>query len=197
MLAASFALLAWSCQAVDPTEMIVLVDTNLPIASQSGTPALAGQIRTISFQVDCVAEAGDPPCRLRDRDVATFTGLEQSYEQAGLGTRPPFYFVLRRDVVGVRRTFRVTATAHVGPAAAEEIVTATVSAPTVESEAQVMVLVLRDECLGATCSGTMTCTLGGGCAPIAQTTQTWPGNCASVTRPGLTMRECTDNLFMP
>lgn len=194
----AFALAMLGCAAVDPTEMIVLVDTNLPIASQSGAPALAGQIRSISFQVDCIADPGDPPCRLRDRDTSTFTGLEQSYEQSGLGTQPPFTFVLRRDVAGLRRTFRVTATALVGPAGAgEQTIEVTASAATIEGEAHVLVLALRDECLDATCATDTTCTLGGGCAPVAQDSLSWPGDCASVPRPGLEARECTDDLFMP
>lgn len=199
-LLAAFALVLalTGCAAIDRTEMIVLVDTNLPVASQMGTPALAGQIRSISFQVECLAEMGDAPCRLRDRDMATFTGLEQSYEQSGLGTRPPFYFVLRRDVPGLRRTFRVTATALVGPAGAgEQTIVVTASAATTEGEAHVLVLALREECLDATCATGTTCTLGGGCAPVAEAAPSWPGDCASVARPGLATRECTDNLFTP
>ncbi len=196
--AALAGLASTSCAAIDPTELVILVDTNLPIAAQDGTPVADGQIRSISFDVECVAFAGDPPCRLRDRDSATFSGLDQSYEQAGLGTRPPFYFVLRRDGAGVERTFRVTATARVGPAGAgEQTVIATASTTTSEGEARVIVLSLLADCLDVSCATSTTCTVGGGCAPIAQASQAWPGTCGAVARPGLAMRECTDDLFVP
>lgn len=187
-----------SCAAVDPTEIIVLVDTNVPIAGQDGGPVAAGEIRTISFTVSCIAGASDPPCRLRDRDETTFTGLDQSYEQAGLGTRPPFYFVLRRDAAGLERTFAVTATAHLGPVdSIDETVTATALTTTVEGQPRVIVLPLLDDCISVTCGTGMTCIVGGGCGPIAQASQAWPGDCASIARPGLPMRECSDDLFVP
>lgn len=198
LVALAASALGTSCAAIDPTEIVVLVDTNLPLAGQDGGPVADGEIRTISFVVDCLADAGDPACRLRDRDESTFTGLDQSYEQAGLGTRPPFYFVLRRDAAGVERTFRVTATAHLGPAdATDETVSATALTTTSEGEVRVMVLPLLSDCVGVACGTGMTCNVGGGCGPIAQASQPWQGSCASVARPGLSMRECADDLFVP
>lgn len=186
------------CVAADPTEMVVLVDTDLPLASQDGSPVLPGEIREISFEIACIAETGDPPCRLRMRDETTFTGFAQSYAEAGLGTRPPFYFVIRRDQPGLRRTFRVTATARVGPEGAdEETVVATASAAVVEGEARTLTVSLREECLNVTCAESTSCTLGGGCAPIDQPAPPWTGSCESITRPGLPSRACEDDLFVP
>jgi hypothetical protein len=184
------------CVAADPTEMIVLVDSDLPVASQDGSPVVAGEIREISFQIECLAEEGDPPCRLRMRDETTFSGFVQSYAEAGLGTRPPFYFVMRRDAPGLRRTFRVTATARVGPEGMdEETVVATASAPLVEGDARVLTVSLREECLNVSCARDTSCTLGGGCAPTTQPTPAWTGSCEAVTRPGLPSRACEDDLF--
>jgi hypothetical protein len=198
---AGLALSGAGCVATDPTEMVVLVDTDLPIASQDGGAILPGEIRSIRFQVDCIAEMGDPPCRLRGRDETTFMGLEQSYAEANLGTRPPFYFVLRRDAAGLRRTFRVTATAFVGPDlpddSMEERVVSIASAATVEGEARVMVVGLRQECLNVECGAEQTCTLGGGCAPPATPANVWTGTCETVARPGFPSRACEDDLFTP
>jgi hypothetical protein len=197
-LCALGALLALAgCEVTDPTELVVLVDTDLPIASQSGEPALAGELRSVRFDVECLAAEGDPPCRLRGGEASTFTGLEQSYEAAGLGARPPFYFVLRRDVAGVQRTFRITATAAVGPLDDAQTISSTVSAETVEGEARVVVLALREDCVDVMCADGTSCALGGGCGPIAQTAAPWPGSCAAVGRPGLAMAECEDDLFSP
>jgi len=186
------------CEVNDPTELVVLVDTDLPLASQAGEPVLAGELRSIRFDVECIAAEGDPPCRLRGGEASSFSGLEQSYEAAGLGTRPPFYFVLRRDEPGVTRTFRVTATAAVGPAGMDEqSVVVTASAATVEGEARVFLLAVREDCLDVTCADGTTCALGGGCAPIAQTRVPWTGDCATIGRPGLEARACEDDLFAP
>lgn len=197
-LALAVALLvAPGCAAADPTEMVILVDTDLPIGPQvSGEPVLAGQIRQISFRVECIADPGDPPCRLRMRDETVFEGLTQSYVAPSLGTRPPFYFVLERDQPGLTRTIRVEATARLGPDALdEETVIAAGSVRTTEAEARVMVLALREECINVPCTGDMACTLGGACAPITQSAPIWPGNCADVARPGLPSRECEDVQF--
>ncbi|MFO0715111.1 MAG: hypothetical protein U0353_35060 [Sandaracinus sp.] len=196
LLAAS-SLGSSACGASDPTEIVVLVDTDLPIAAQDATtPVAPGQIRSISFRITCTAEPGDSPCRLRGRDMSVFEGLTQSYEAAGLGARPPFYFVLERDAPGAVRTFRVDATALVGPAGSdEETVTVSASAATVEGESRVLILPLREECLNVDCGTDATCALGGGCGPIAQTPPSWPGTCAAVSRPGLASRECDDNQF--
>jgi hypothetical protein len=193
------AMLVPACVASDPTEMVVLVDTDLPLGPQSaGEAVLPGEIRTIRFHVDCIAEAGDPPCRLRGRDETSFDGFEQGYTQPGLGTRPPFYFVIQRDAPGLTRTLRVEALARVGPEGAdEETVVAVASARTVEGEVRVMTLALREECLNVACGADMSCSLGGGCAPIAQSAPAWTGLCAAVTRPGLPSRECEDDLFAP
>ncbi len=188
-----------ACVAADPTEMVVLVDTDLPIGSQdASSPVLPGEIRSIRFRVDCIADPGDPPCRLRMRDETSFDGFEQSYTQPGLGTRPPFYFVLQRDAPGVTRTLRVEALARVGPEGVdEETVVASASARTVEGEVRVMTVALREECLNVACGEGMSCALGGGCAPIVQSAPPWTGLCAAVTRPGLPSRECEDDLFAP
>ncbi|GAB4204669.1 MAG: hypothetical protein OHK0013_19810 [Sandaracinaceae bacterium] len=189
------------CVATDPTEMVVLVDTDLPIASQDGSAVLPGEIRSIRFEIACLAEMGDPPCRLRGRDETTFNGFEQSYVEANLGTRPPFYFVLRRDAPGLRRTFRVTATAFVGPDleddTMEERVVSIASASTVEGEARVMVVGLRQECLNVECASGYTCALGGGCAPPTTPANVWTGACETVARPGFPSRACEDDLFAP
>lgn len=198
LLGAALSLAGSGCVATDPTEMVVLVDTDLPIASQDGSAVLPGEIRSIRFQVDCLAEMDDPPCRLRGRDETTFSGLEQSYVEANLGTRPPFYFVLRRDAPGLRRTFRVTATALVGPEGLDqEQIVATSSAATVEGEARVMVVGLRQECLNVMCADGTTCTLGGGCAPPSTPANAWTGSCETVARPGFPSRACEDDLFAP
>lgn len=190
-------LLAPGCAAIDPTEMVVLVDTDLPIGPQmSGVPVGAGEIREITFRVECIADPGDPPCRLRMRDEAVFVGLTQSYVAPSLGTQPPFYFVLERDEPGLTRTIRVDATARLGPEAVdEETIVASASARTVEGEARVMIVALREECINVPCSGETACTLGGACAPITQSPPVWPGTCAEVPRPGLPSRECEDVQF--
>lgn len=198
LVALPCALLGAGCEVTDPTELIVLVDTDLPLASQSGEPVLAGELRSIRFDIACVAAEGDPPCRLRGGEASSFSGLEQSYEAAGLGTRPPFYLVLRRDEPGVTRTFEVTATASVGPPGPDaQTVVVTASAATIEGEARVVVLALRESCIDVMCGEGTTCALGGGCAPIAQTPLPWTGSCGSVGRAGLEARECEDDLFAP
>jgi hypothetical protein len=197
-VAGAIPLTAMGCVATDPTEMVVLVDTDLPIGSQDGSPVLPGAIRTIRFEVACIAETGDPPCRLRGRDETTFSGFQQSYAEANLGTRPPFYFVLRRDAPGLRRTIRVTATATLGPEGGDdETVVATASAATVEGDVRVMVVGLRRECVNVTCPADMTCTLGGGCAPPSTPAVAWTGSCETVPRPGFPSRACVDDLFAP
>ena len=152
------ALLPASCAtAVQPTELIVFVESDLPIGPRNPLePVLDTQIQQISFRIECVAAEGDPPCDLGRGMSVLDNAFVQQYTRPTVGTAPPFYFVLLRDHAGVPRTIRVTATATLGEGTAMTL-TARVEGTTVEGQSRVLTLALRSECRTTTCGATETC----------------------------------------
>lgn len=192
----AFAVLGCRPAVVQPTELIVFLDSDLAIGPRNTSMSVGpDQIRSISFQIECMAEEGDPTCSLNGRGSSITDAFQMRYDAPTLGTALPFYAVLSRTTSGAPRTFRVTATATLGDGT--EMLRTTAQATTIEGQTRVLPLALRAECRTVMCPANQTCSRGGSCVPIETPTQTWTGRCMDVGLPGLAQHECTENTFQP
>lgn len=190
-------LLLVAAACAGPTELVVFVDTDIPLAPRTPSVTVGDdELRFLSISLECITDDGDPACDIMGRGPLLERGFGQDYTQIAAGVAPPFYLGVLRDG-DVNRRMRISIEGSVGPDIRERFVLAAAETSFVEGTSKVVVLVLRQACVDAVCPLGQTCSVGGACVNeerAAAELPEWTGECTDFSLPdgeGMA-RECVE-----